>query len=108
MATFTALLPLLISEFSSDNASVGFYALALMICTPMNFIPNVLTTSHYRELSKKTRIPKKLFQVTVFSSLGCLICLWILITPFIKIFYTDEFLPVIPLTVITSVGTLLY
>lgn len=105
---FTALLPLLISEFSDDNAGVGFYALALMICQPMNFIPNVLTTSHYRELSKKSQIPKKLFQLTILSSLGCLVCLWILITPFVKIFYTDEYLPVIPLTIITSIGTFLY
>ena len=105
---FNYLLPLLISEFSTDNSTVGFYTLALMICTPMNFIPNVLTTSHYRELSKKKKIPNKLFKTTLLSSFGCLILLWILITPFVKIFYTAEYEPVIMLTVVTSVGTFLY
>lgn len=105
---FSALLPLLISEFSTDNATVGFYSLSLMICSPMNFIPNVLTTSHYRELSKQKSIPPKLFKISIFSSLVCLVCLWILIAPFVKIFYTEEYSPVIQLTIITSVGTFLY
>lgn len=105
---FNYLLPLLISEFSTDNSTVGFYALALMICSPMNFIPNVLTTSHYRELSKKKKIPGKLFKTTLLSSFGCLLLLWILITPFVKFFYTAEYEPVIMLTIVTSIGTFLY
>lgn len=105
---FTALLPLLISEFSGDNSTVGFYALALTFCQPMNYIPNVLTTSHYRELSKQPRIPKKLFRLSVLSSLTCLIALWLIIGPFVKLFYTDEFYPVILLTLVTSIGTFFY
>lgn len=106
--SFTALLPLLISKFSNDNSSVGFYTLALMICQPMNYIPNVLTTSHYRELSKLPSIPKKLLKLAVLSSIVCLVCLWIIITPFVNIFYTSEYHPVIMLTIITSIGTFLY
>ena len=37
-----------------------------------------------------------------------MVFLWIIVTPFIKFFYTPEFSPVIYLTIISSVGTLLY
>lgn len=105
---FTALMPLLISRFSADNVDVGFYSLSLMLASPLSYIPVVIATSHYAKFANYKAIPKKLFLVTGAFSLFGLICLWIIVGPFVNIFYTPDFKPVIFLTFITSVGTLLY
>jgi len=105
---FAALMPLLISRFSADNVDVGFYSLSLMLASPLSYIPVVIATSHYAKFANYKSIPKKLFLVTGGFSLFALICLWVIVGPFVNIFYTPEFKPVIFLTFITSVGTLLY
>lgn len=105
---FVAMMPLLISFFGLNNADVGFYSLALTLCGPMNFIPGAIMTSHYKKFSTYKEIPKKVFRLTITSSLVCLIILWIIITPFVNIFYTPEYQPVIILTIVTSIGTFLY
>lgn len=103
-----AMIPLLISQFGESNTGVGFYALSLTLSTPLSFVPQVMATSHYSEFVNYKKIPKKLFLTTYGISLGALTCLWILVTPFVKLFYAPEFYPVIGLTFITSIGTILY
>lgn len=105
---FTAAMPLLISLFCINNAEVGFYSLALMLCAPMNFIPSAIMTSHYKKFSTYREIPNKVFYLTIFSSAGCLVILWLIIVPFVKLFYTPEYNPVILITVVTSIGTFLF
>ncbi|HPH53192.1 MAG TPA: oligosaccharide flippase family protein [Bacteroidales bacterium] len=105
---FTALMPLLISRFSADNVDVGFYSLSLMLSSPLSYIPIVIATSHYAKFATYNTIPKKLFLVTGAFSLFGLICLWVIVGPFVNLFYTPDFKPVIFLTFITSIGTLLY
>ena len=105
---FTALMPLLISRFSDDNVGVGFYSLSLMLSSPLTYIPVVIATSHYARFAHYKEIPRKLFIVTGGISLFALACLWIIVAPFVNIFYTPDFKPVILLTFVTSVGTLLY
>lgn len=104
---FTEAMPLLISLFSLTNAEVGFYSLAILLCNPMNYIPAAVMTSYYRMFSTYKEIPKRVFKVTITSSLVCLVILWIIITPFVKLFYTPVYNPVILLTIIASIGTLL-
>ena len=105
---FVAMMPILISLFSISNADVGFYGLALTLCTPMNYIPGAIMTSHYKKFSTYMEIPKKAFRVTILSSLACLVVLWIIVTPFVNVFFTAEYHPVILLTFVTSIGTFLY
>ncbi len=105
---FAALMPIFLSFFGEDNAGVGFYALSLSLSAPLSFIPVVVATSHYQKFAEYKAIPKKLMMTTFLVSLGAMLCLWILVTPFINIFYTKEFHPVIWLTFISSVGTLFY
>ena len=45
---------------------------------------------------------------TFLISGAAMLFLWIIVAPFINIFYTPDFSPVIYLTIISSVGTLLY
>ena len=105
---FTALIPVILSMVSINNSGVGFYALSLTLSAPLSFIPIVIATSHYQEFANYDSIPKKLLLVTFCISMIALIGLWALVKPFITLFYTEEFFPVIMLTIITSIGTLLY
>lgn len=105
---FTALMPIFLSYFGEDNAGVGFYSLSLMLSQPLSFVPIVVATSHYQKFADYKSIPRKLMIITFLISVATMLILWILVTPFVKIFYTPEFSPVIYLTIISSVGTLLY
>lgn len=105
---FTALMPIFLSYFGEDNAGVGFYSLSLMLSQPLSFIPVVVATSHYQKFADYKSIPRKLMLITFLISIAAMLFLWIIVTPFVNIFYTPEFSPVIYLTIISSIGTLLY
>jgi O-antigen/teichoic acid export membrane protein len=98
---------LLIGYFGINNAGVGYFSLALTISEPLNFIPNVIATTHYKDFSSKKKIERKLTLVTVAASCSTLLLCWLLVGPFIRIFYGPEFRPVIFLTVIASSGIIL-
>jgi len=101
---FSALTGILISYFGVDNSGVGYYALALTIAGPLEFIPNVIATTHYKDFSMRKGIPRRLLLITIgFTSLA-LLGIWLLVRPFINFFYGIEFRPVIALTYITSIG----
>lgn len=105
---FAALMPIFLSYFGDDNKGVGFYALSLTLSQPLSFIPVVVATSHYKAFADYKSLPRKLMTSTIMVSLGAMACLWILVTPFINFFYTPEFRPVIWLTFVSSIGTILY
>lgn len=101
---FSALTGILISYFGVDNSGVGYYALALTIAGPLEFIPNVIATTHYKDFSSRKGIPRRLLLITIgFTSLA-LLGIWLLVSPFINFFYGVEFRPVIALTYISSLG----
>jgi len=101
---FSALTGILISYFGIDNSGVGYYSLALTIAGPLEFIPNVVATTHYKDFSTSTMIPRKLLIITISISCLALMLVWILVGPFINFFYGHEFHAVIPLTYIVSFG----
>ncbi len=105
---FTALMPIFLSFFGENNAGVGFYSLSLQLSQLLSFIPVVVATSHYKKFAEYKSIPRKLMTTTFLISSAAMLFLWVIVTPFVKIFYTPEFSPVIYLTIISSVGTLLY
>ena len=105
---FAALMPVFLSYFGHDNKGVGFYALSLTLSQPLSFIPVVVATSHYKAFAEYKSLPRKLMSSTLLVSLGAMACLWLLVTPFINVFYTPEFRPVIWLTFVSSIGTLLF
>ncbi len=98
---------LLISYFGINNAGVGYYALAITITDPLSFIPNVIATTHYKDFSTKTSIERRLLLITIGVSVSALLLCWILVGPFIRIFYGPEFNSVISLTYIVSFGVIL-
>lgn len=97
---------MLISYFGATNAGVGFFGLALTIAEPLNVIPNVIATTHYKEFASKKSIERRLTMITVGISTSALLLCWLLVGPFINIFYGKEFSPVIFLTFIVSSGVI--
>lgn len=105
---FAALTGVLISYFGSDNTGVGYFSLALTIVTPLSFIPNVLATTHYKDFSIQKQVHKRLINIALILSLSALVFIWIIVKPFIDIFYGSEFQPVISLTIVLSTGMICY
>jgi undecaprenyl pyrophosphate phosphatase UppP len=105
---FAALTGVLISYFGADNTGVGYFSLALTIVTPLSFIPNVIATTHYKDFSIQKNVHKRLINITLILSLLALVFIWIIVKPFINIFYGPEFQPVISLTIVLSIGMIGY
>src|SRR5690554_2024525 len=103
---FASLNQILISYFSHNNSGVGFYTLALTICAPLLLIPNTIATVYYKEFAHSPKIPTKILKVTSLISIVALISIWLLIKPFVLIFYGEEFKSVINFSYIVSLGVL--
>lgn len=103
---FSQLTEILISYFGVDNSGVGFYSLAITFTMPLTFIPNTIATTHYKDFSTSSKIPKKLLLITLALSVSALIGLWVLVPPFVKYFYGKEFNSVVLLNFIVSVGVI--
>lgn len=105
---FTQLSGILISYFSENNSSVGFFSLAVSFSAPLALIPNIIATTHYKDFSTQNKIPTKLTIITIFISLLALFFIWIIVTPFILTFYGKEFESVINLNFIVSIGVIFH
>ena len=105
---FNALTEVLISYFGIDNTAVGYYALAIQIAAPLAFIPNTIATTHYKKFASQSKISSKLICITIAFCIFTLICLRLILYPFISYFYGEDFLPVIPICMVASIGVLIY
>lgn len=105
---FAQLAGIIISYNGVNNSGVGFYSLALTLVAPLSFIPNVIATTHYKDFSKIEKVTNKLLIITITISLFALIISWLIIPPFIHYFYKQEFLVVIRLSYIASIGVMFY
>lgn len=105
---FSALTGVLISYFSIDNSGVGFYGLALTFASPLMLVPNVIATTHYKDFASKNEIPRKLMIATIGLSLLSLVFILLVVPLFIKHFYGPQFLPVIRLNMIVSIGVIFH
>lgn len=101
---FASLTGVLISYFGFDNVGVGYYSLAIVLSTPLSFIPNTIATTKYRDFVNYNKIPSKLLYGTFSACIGTLICLWLIVPPFVHYFYGVAFTPVIQLNFIISIG----
>lgn len=103
-----SIMPLLIGSYCNTNIEVGYYSLSILLCSPLSYIPVVIATSHYSSFSHYKCIPIRLFFITLALSVFAFLILLIIVKPFINTFYTIEFMPVINLTYIVSIGALFY
>ena len=105
---FNSLTGILISYFSIKNTGVGYFGLAMTFSAPLALIPSVIATTHYKDFSTLKRIPKKLTVITISISILALIFVRVAVGPFIRLFYGDEFIPVIKLNLLVSTGVILH
>lgn len=105
---FASLTDVLISYFSIDNTGVGFFSLAVTFATPLLMVPSTMATTHYKDFSTQKKISHTLIGVTITLSLIAMVCLWVVVPPFIKIFYGADFRPVIGLNYLVSFGIILH
>ncbi len=101
---FASLSEILISYFSDDNSGVGFYALALSICTVIAVVPRCMGSIRYKSFSVNGFVEKTDFYLTVGFSLLVAFVLLISIEPFVNLAFENEFFPVIKLVYILSFG----
>ena len=105
---FASLTDILISYFSVDNTGVGFYSLAVTFATPLLMVPSTMATTYYKAFASQKSISNNIIVVTVILSVAAMMCLWLVVPPFIKYFYGNEFLPVIELNYLVCFGILLH
>ena len=103
-----ALTGILISYFSPDNRGVGFFFLALAISRPLALIPGVIAATWFKDFARQQRASRQLTGFTILLSLTAFAALLLLAGPFIRFFYTDEFLPVINLVYLCGTAMLLH
>lgn len=105
---FVALTDVFISYFSVDNTGVGFLSLAVTFATPLSMIPSTMATTHYKDFAYQTKISNKLIFVTINLSIAAMFCLWLIVPPFIRFFYGDDFLPVIDLNYLVCFAVIVH
>lgn len=99
---------ILISYFGSNNVGVGYFSLASTFALPLTLIPNIISTTKFKDFSTQDFISKKLYLMTATISLLALIFILIIVPPFINIFYGKDFHQVILLNAIICIGVIFY
>lgn len=94
----------LISYTSSDNTGVGFYSIAVSLCSLISIFPRIIASVAYRQFAVQNKIPKNILFAAVSLGILTLIFLLLIIKPFVFYFYGQEFSTVIKLCYILSIG----
>ncbi|MBN2570802.1 MAG: oligosaccharide flippase family protein [Ignavibacteriales bacterium] len=97
----------LISYFI-DNVNVGYYALAISLTSPLTLLPNLISTTYFKDFTSMNKIPKKLTLVTIFSSIIILV-IYLLFTKAIVIaIYSAEYSAVVDIMYMVAIGSVLH
>ncbi len=99
---------IMVSYYSVDNSGVGFLALAIAITRVLELLPTAIATAYFRDFSTQKSLSGGLMAITILLGLGGLALTWLLISPFIHIFYSADFVPVIALVFPVSGAMLLH
>ena len=91
-----------------DNTQVGFFTLAITICTPLVMIPSVLGTVFFKRFASLEYIPKNVIFFSLIASAIALIIFYLFIEKVFLLFYPAEFSPAIDISMILIFGFLLH
>lgn len=91
-------------SYFMDNTQVGFFMLALTICSPLLVIPSVLGTIYFKQFVSMHSIPNKVYYFSIASSLFALLIFYSLIEYVIITFYTEAYLPVASISKYLIIG----
>ncbi len=95
-------------SYYMDNTQVGFYTLALTVCSPLLIIPSVLGTTLFKKFATLDFIPKKVFIFSVVLTFLALVVFYLLIEKVFLLFYSEDFSPAINISKILIFGLLLH
>lgn len=99
---------LLISYTSTDNIGVGYYSIAVSLCSLISIFPRIIGSVAYKRFSTLDKISKNIILAAIGLGLTSLLFLLIIIKPFVMFFYGEDFITVISLCYILSVGVLFH
>jgi O-antigen/teichoic acid export membrane protein len=95
-------------SFFIDNTQVGFYTLAITICSPLLIVPSVLGTTFFKKFASVTYIPKQIFVLSVIATLVAFVVFYLFIDKIFLLFYSEEFKPAVSISKILILGFLLH
>lgn len=91
-----------------DNTQVGFFTLAMTVCSPLILIPSVLGTTFFKKFASLQFIPKKVILFSIAATLFALAVFYLCIEKVFLLFYTDDFAPTIAIAKLLIFGFLLH
>ena len=91
-----------------DNTQLGFYMLALTVCSPLLTIPSVLGTTFFKHFANASKIPAKVFLFTILISTPVLFVFYFFIEDIIVFFYSESFRPAAELAKILIIAFLFH
>lgn len=77
-----------------NNTQVGFFMLALTVCSPLLIIPSVLGTTFFKKFVHLEVIPKKIIFISLAITGFALVVFFLLIDSVVLHFYSEEYMPV--------------
>lgn len=83
-----------ISYFLNDNRQVGFFMLALTVCSPLLIIPSVMGTTYFKQFVHLPKIPPKVILFSIAVTVFALVIFYTLIDYVVIQFYSKDYLPV--------------
>jgi O-antigen/teichoic acid export membrane protein len=87
-----------------DNVSVGYFALANTIATPLMMVPQTIATTSFKRFANSKSIPLKMVIATLGITVGAILIFNLLIQFVILYVYSEEYLPVLPYVRIMSIS----
>ncbi|SDM55527.1 oligosaccharide flippase family protein [Kriegella aquimaris] len=91
-----------------NNKMVGFFTLAITICTPLLMIPSIVGTTMFKKFANATKIDAKVLWFTGGLSLASYIGFYFLIVPTVNLLYPNGFTDVIYYSRIIALGSILH
>lgn len=90
--------------FSTNNANVGFYSLALTVTGPLAMLPSVIGTTYFKSFAHDNCISRKVLTVSFLMSVVSLIGFVVIIYPLVGVLYDERYADVALYSCILSVG----
>lgn len=90
--------------YFSDMKSVAFYSLAIVVATPIQYIPSVMGTTLFKSFANKPSIPAQVIWTAVLPTAASLLVFWLFFDKILVLIYSSSYLPVVPFAKILSIG----
>lgn len=97
-----------LGSFSDNNASVGFYTLALTLTSPLAMLPSIIGTTYFKKFAIQNKIDRKVLWSSVSITLVTLLVFILLIDVVVGFLYDENYSSVGAYSILLAVGTCLH